>query len=114
EVCLVGYKALFAGADRIEDSLAGEGFVFEDAEATAVEGQAARIGDPQCALRTRESGAFVPDRDFFGGDRRLNDRHQRGAVFLNGDGYFEFVLEEVAEFLGDGGGFWVCAGGFWL
>ena len=34
----------------------------------------------------------------------MNDRDEGGAVFGDGDGVLEFVFEEVAEFLGGGGG----------
>ncbi len=37
----VGYEALLAGPDGVENTFAGKGFFFEDAEAAAVEREAA-------------------------------------------------------------------------
>ena len=111
EVGGVGHQALFVGPDGIENALARECFVLHYAEAAAVERQAARIAEPQSALRARQSGPLVPDRDLFRNDRRLNDRDQRRSILADGDGFFEFVFEKVAEFLGLRGGLSLRAGG---
>ena len=55
EIGGVGDKAFFAGLHGVHETLTREGFVFEDAEAAAVEGERTGVCKPQCAKRT--SGA---------------------------------------------------------
>ena len=97
EIGGVGDQALFAGLHGIHEAFAGEGFVFEDAEAAAVEGERAGIGEPQRAKRPCGAERGIPERDFFGLHVCLDDGDERGFVLVDCDAIFEFVFEEIAE-----------------
>src|SRR5207244_2362143 len=86
------------------DALSGKRLVFEHAEAAAIESESTRIVEPQGALRPRQSGLLVPDRDLLRADRGLNDGHERRAVLLNRNRLFQLVLEKVAKRLCRRGG----------
>ena len=96
-------QAALAGLDRIGETFACEHFVFEDAEAAAVEGQRAGVGDPERAKRTAGSGGGAPERNFIGDDVGLRDGNEGGLIFFESDAVFEFVFKEVAEILPAGG-----------
>jgi hypothetical protein len=95
----VGNEALLAGPDLLEKTFPGEGFLFEDAEAAAIESDSARVGEPEGALRLGKSGALIPDGDFVGGNGGLDDGDEGRPVLQDCDRLFQFVFEEIAEFL---------------
>ena len=97
EIGGVGDEALFAGLHGVHETLTREGFVFEDAEAAAVEGERAGICEPERAKRPCGAERGIPERYFFGLNVCLHDGDERGFVLVDCDAVFELVFEEIAE-----------------
>src|SRR5947208_1528406 len=87
---------LVSGRNSFTSSFAvAFGSTFHDGERAGIKRQAAAVGDPKSAEGALGHG--IPERDFFGVDTRVDDRHQRRLVFADGDPLLQVVLEQVAD-----------------
>ena len=95
----------FAGLDGVGQAFTGKHFIFQNAEAAAVEGEGAGVSEPEPTQRAAGHGCATPQRDLFCFNFGLGNRDKSRLVFLQRYAVLELVLEKVAEILPARGGF---------
>jgi hypothetical protein len=101
----VGKQTSLVGVNRVDQPLPREAVAFKNVESARVQGKAARVSDPestQCPRRLLIVAVLAvvvvrtPKTYFLDVDVRLQDRHQRGLIFANGDFLFDGVFKHFA------------------